>query len=61
MKSVLLSFWLILLSPFSYADEVELDLEANSLTYFENPFLIGDWYFLNRLISRMTTMYFISH
>lgn len=45
MKSVLLSFWLILLSPFSYADEVAFDLEANSLTYFENPFLIGDWYF----------------
>ena len=38
-------FWLILLSPSSYSDEVELDLDANSLTYFENPFLIGDWYF----------------
>ena len=45
MKSILLSFWLILLSPFSYSNEVALDLDANSLTYFENPFLIGDWYF----------------
>lgn len=43
MKLMTLFILLFFMSPFVSNAKVEID--NKSLTYFENPFLIGDWYF----------------
>ncbi|MUK31472.1 hypothetical protein GNP44_15470 [Aliivibrio fischeri] len=43
MKSMILSVLLFFISPF--VSNATVELENKSLTYFENPFLLGDWYF----------------
>lgn len=43
MKLIMLTVLLFFIFPF--ASNAKVELESNSLTYFENPFLIGDWYF----------------
>ncbi|MGF1808168.1 hypothetical protein L4C31_23310, partial [Aliivibrio sifiae] len=43
MKLMTLFILLFFMSPF--VSNAKVELENKSLTYFENPFLIGDWYF----------------
>lgn len=43
VKSIVLFFSFILFP--SLGSTASIELENKSLTYFENPFLIGDWYF----------------
>ncbi|WP_375322412.1 hypothetical protein [Aliivibrio logei] len=43
MKLMALFILLFFMNPL--AANAKVELENNSLTYFENPFLIGDWYF----------------
>lgn len=57
MKLMTLFILLFFMSPFVSNAKVEID--NKSLTYFENPFLIGDWYFLNQIMSIMIMMFFI--
>ncbi|CED71466.1 putative exported protein [Aliivibrio wodanis] len=44
MKPMILLILLFLISPF--VSNATVEIKQKSLTYFENPFLIGDWYFL---------------
>jgi len=43
MKSILLAVSLFFISPLISSSTIEL--ENKNLTFFENPFLLGDWYF----------------
>lgn len=43
MKLIMLT--VLLFFTFPFASNAKVEFENNSLTYFENPFLIGDWYF----------------
>lgn len=43
MKLMILSVLLFLISPF--VSNAMVEQEKKSLTYFESPFLLGDWYF----------------